>query len=279
MEVQSEEDEGTGGRVLALLFLAAIGTTALGAAWILIGPGKQAPSMETETRESIFAESRSSDQLRNKLYNIQDSRQERDSTLLDPPAIPDKESAPGEEKASAPKRAPSNAERGGSTWKLMKKAENYFFKMKKSKRFKKAKGLQAFRKDFLADPNLAAINDRYYKGHKNAVRFTVEAIKSPAFRKVMKKHMGNADISSFVNQMMGSSSVMRAAKVVSSEFSLKPYMDALPIPGLGSLGSIAGKAKGLKNVPNAKNTMEMMNLDPDLLQVDKIVEKAIKKKR
>ncbi len=278
METQKKEDNEPGGRIVALLVLGVMGTSALGAAWFILSPNKQI-FPHGHSPESIFTESRSSDQLRDRLYNKQDSRQERDSTLLAPPAIPEDGETGKKDKAPPPKRAPSTSERGGSTWKIMKKAENYFFAAKKSKRFKKAKGIQAFRKDFLADPELAAINERYYKKHRNAVRFMVETIKSPAFRKVAKKHITNGDISSFVNKMMGSGSVVKAAKVVSKEFNLKPYIDALPIPGLGSLGSITGKAKGLKSVPNDKATMEMMNLDPDMLNVEKMVEKAKKGKR
>lgn len=256
-----EEEAAAGrGRVAALLVVGAMATTGLSAAWILLSPAKPA-AVPAGNEPGVFAEARAGDLLRERLYNLQDTRVERDSTLENPPELDagaEPDAAPGK-----PARAPSSSERGGSTWKLMKKAENYFFSMKHSKRFKDSKALKDFNRDFLANPELKGINDRYYKEHRNAVRFVVETVKSPGFRSVVKKHVANADVSAFVHAMMGSGSVMLAAKTVSKEFNLKPYLDAMPIPGLGTLGAVNAKGKGLTAPPSSAQTLRMMNLDPE----------------
>jgi hypothetical protein len=278
MPETEDENEGGGSRFAALALIGVMATTALVAAWILLSPEAKnaAPSPD---RTSVFEDARVSERLKEKLHGVQDTRRERESTLETPPALATAEPEPAGEARPPETRAPASSERGGSTWKIMKKAENYFFGLKKSKRFKRSKGIKAFRKDFLADSELAEINRRYYKEHRNAVRFVVETVKSASFRRVAKKHIVNADVSAFVNSMMGSNSVVRAARAVSKEFSLKPYIDALPIPGLGSLGGIKAKGKGLQAPPSERKTMEMMNLDPDALDVNKLLEKSKRKRR
>ncbi|PIP83686.1 MAG: hypothetical protein CO113_03150 [Elusimicrobia bacterium CG_4_9_14_3_um_filter_62_55] len=266
MNEREAEEESGAGRFAALLVVCAMGVAAVVAAWILMAPQKRASAPVAEGG-SVFDEARAGDELRDQLYNLQDTRAPRKSPFE---ILPEPE-ADSDEFRAVPKKtpAPASSERGGATWKLMKKAEDAFFRMKNSKRFKDSKSLNAVKRDFLADPALRGVNERYYTKHRNPVRFVVETVKSPAFGSVAKKHIAESDVAAFVHSMMSSSSVMRAAKAVTQEFSLKPYIDALPIPGLGSLGAINAKGKGLTAPPSSAQTLKMMNLDPKLLELEK----------
>lgn len=276
------------GRLAALgglLFFTFTGVVGL---LILLMPGRKAPPAAPSadfpggSAPSVFGDTRSSARLQAEMAGRGMSELERASSIdkLKGMGEIDARLKSAEERLAAARARLARSSRGGSTWSLVKRAENLYFSFKKSERFKNSKALARWKSDFLSYPDLKEINGDYYNKDGSTIGFLTKTLRSPNFGKVVAKNINQPDIREFLNRMAGDADVMKAAKVLTADYGLQAAMDELKLPGLGSIGQMkkAGEEfKSGKREVGGKAAMEMMGLDADMLDPDKAVQKALQK--
>lgn len=143
--------------------------------------------------------------------------------------------------APARTRRPSGSASSGrrtstKTKASMKRAEKLYYKLVNHRRFKESKSIKRFRKEYLNDPHLRRINERYQRD-ADAVRFMVDSVKSPNFLKLVAKHVNEPDISAFVKTMMRSPNVIKVSQRVSKEHGLEDRVDDFVKVGLPNMAN------------------------------------------
>lgn len=254
------------------------------AALFVFGPRPgSAPSSSQAESSSVFDDTRSSAELQSRIAAQQAAGWDRGSALDSPGKRRAAMSAEIEarlrevELRLARTRAQlARGRRGGSTWSIVKKAEDAYFRLKNSKRFKDSKALKEFRKEFLSYPDLQKLNKDYYEKDGSTIKFIRDTLKSPNFGQVVKKHINQPDVHAFFTSMAGSADVMQAAKVMTKEYGLRAAIDKLTLPGLGSMGQLKKSGEQMKKSggASADKAAEMLGIDPDMLDMGAVMRKA-----
>ncbi len=129
------------------------------------------------------------------------------------------EGPPPPPKAAAPRTDPS-----------LKKAEEIYYAVKNSPRFRNSKVIQEWKRDFLASRDLAAIEARYRKD-RNARRFISEMVRSPDFKKMLGKYAPRPDLQAFLKEMAGKEAVTSAAGLFSEDGAVMGIFKSLRLSG------------------------------------------------
>jgi hypothetical protein len=267
------------GGLLFMVFSGVIGVL------VILAPSPSVVSKAEPTEpapiSSVFGDSRSSAQLQAEISGQLLRGNERGSGIdkLQSGQAVDSRLKAAEERLARARARLAKAEKGGSTWSVVKKAENLYFKYKNSEQFKNSPGIRKWKREFLSYPDLAKINDDYYNKDGSTINFIRNSLASPNFGKVVSANINRPDVRSFFNSMAGNPGVMRAAKVMMNEHGLKAAIEKLSLPGIGSIGRMrkAGEEfrSGKKEI-TGENAMELMGMDPSMLDPDKAVQKALK---
>ena len=136
-----------------------------------------------------------------------------------PLSVVPEEGAPPPPKAAAPRTDP-----------LLKKAEEVYYAVKNSPRFRNSKVISEWKRDFLASRDLAAIEARYRKD-RDARRFISEMVRSPDFKKMLGKYAPRPDLQAFLKEMAGKEAVTSAAGLFSEDGAVMGIFKSLRIPG------------------------------------------------
>lgn len=269
-------EEGSN-RLLVLGVLLALISTGLIGLFVIMGPRRGGiPRVSRDARapassSSVFASNKRSDRLQANLTGRRFSRRERGSALDGLPKFASGGRSPGAKGASR-----DAGRSGGSLRRLMRRAERFYFRLKKSARFRNAKGLRAFRKDFLSHRDLLLINAKY-EVDRDPIKFIRGALKSPNVGALVRKHINQPDVNAFTARMMSSPDVMKASKSLIKEHNLQQDIDNLRVPGIGSKNELTEKYRAGK-MGSTADTMKSLGYDPDMLDINKMLKKARKKR-
>ncbi|MFH2202393.1 MAG: hypothetical protein ABIJ96_04720 [Elusimicrobiota bacterium] len=91
------------------------------------------------------------------------------------------------------------------------RAVSFYYKLKNSEKFRNSPLVREWKRDFLAYPDLQAVNRKYQKD-RDALEFMVGMTKSPNFRQLLKKHLSRPEAQDFLRQMKSSDAVKDSAK-------------------------------------------------------------------
>ncbi|MEE8425128.1 MAG: hypothetical protein V3S11_04840 [Elusimicrobiota bacterium] len=268
----SEENSN---RLIVLGVLLALISTGLIGLLVIIGPRRGGtPRASRDARapaaSSVFESNKRFDRLQANLTGRRFSRRERGSALDDLPKL--ERLAPGGRTPAGAARGAGR--RGGSLRRLMRRAERFYFRLKKSARFRNAKGLRAFRKDFLSHRDLLLINAKY-EVDRDPIKFIRGALKSPHVGALVRKHINQPDVNAFTSRMMSSPDVMKASKSLIKEHHLQKDIDNLRVPGIGSKNELSEKYRAGK-MGSTADTMKSLGYDPDMLDVNKMLRRTEK---
>jgi len=278
-------DDRKGGIVILIGMMFVLGTGAVALRLLLSSSGSSSPP---PPRATVFDDTRSSAELQGRMEGREMAAAERRKSSLDQaPRLKAKAGTDARrdrmDRLLAKMQARIDKARkslpGGRNWSIVKKAEQVYFKNKNGGRYKKATGIKKWKNDFLSYPDLKKINDDYYNKDGSAINFIRRTLGSPNFGRVVKKNINKPDVHSFLMSMMGSPSVTKASKTMTKEYGLGPALDRLRIPGIGSMGQLkkGGKEFQKGKAMTVENTFEMLGMDKDLLDPNKLIQKGTKK--
>ena len=154
-------------------------------------------------------------------------RRETPAPLLAPASGPLLSVVPEDAGPQAPKPATPKSDP------LLKRAEETYYAVKNSPRFRNSKVIQEWKRDFLASPDLAAIEARYRKD-RDARRFIRDMARSPHFKKMLGKYAPRPDLQAFLKEMAGKEAVSAAAGLFSEDGAVMGVFKNLRIPGVAS---------------------------------------------
>ncbi|MBI5244947.1 MAG: hypothetical protein HY922_14870 [Elusimicrobia bacterium] len=167
------------------------------------------------------------------------------------------------DKNTAAARPEPSAKQGEKTW--LKKAEDLYYQMKKSRRFKNSKALRNWKKEFLSHPDLAAIDARYQRD-RDAGRYIKEMVRSPSFRGMLGKYLVSPDMQAFIKELAMKPAVMAAGPGVLEDKTVMDTVMALKIPGLPPVSRLLelGRQTSSAGSKNTSAAIDQMKKNPAL---------------
>lgn len=145
------------------------------------------------------------------------------------------------EPSSRERRAPSRGKRTRSARDLTRKerrrvskAVRLYYKLKDRPRFKRSKVVREWKRDFLIYPDLRAINARYQRD-RDAVRFVAATVRSPNFKKMLRKYIGTPDVQAFMRIMSGSKTVSAASPAFTKDAKVASLLETLTVSTLSGM--------------------------------------------
>ncbi|MEI8191503.1 MAG: hypothetical protein WCI75_17450, partial [candidate division NC10 bacterium] len=148
------------------------------------------------------------------------------------------------------------------------KAEDVYYELKKSRRFKNSKTIQGWKREFLSNPDLAAIDARYRRDGDGA-RFVKDMARSANFRGMLGRYIAAPDIQAFIKELAMKPPVMAAGRTVMDDQAVMDTVKSLKIPGLPSISRMMdlGAQIDSAGARNTSEAVEKMKKNPALQQM------------
>ncbi|HAH08276.1 MAG TPA: hypothetical protein DCM05_17410 [Elusimicrobia bacterium] len=171
----------------------------------------------------------------------------------------------GPRTAQPPAQA-AQAPAAASSW--MERAENLYYKLKKSSRFRSSTAIKGWKKEFLGHADLAAIDARYRKDG-DASRFIKDMARSPNFRSMLGRYLVVPDFQEFVKELAMKPDVMAAGKTVLDDAAVMDTLKSLKVPGLPPIGQMMEMGKQIQDsgAKDSSAAIQQMKSNPALQQM------------
>ena len=174
---------------------------------------------------------------------------------------------PGKAERQAPPVRSEGASRPGpGSW--MDKAEDAYYQLKKSQRFKNSKVISDWKREFLSHPDLAAIDARYRRDGDGA-RFLKGMVRSGNFRQMLGRYLAVPDMQAFIKELAAKPAVMAAGRTVLDDQAVMDTVKSIQIPGLPPVSRMMDLGKEIESAGarNTSDAIDKMRKNPALQQM------------
>ncbi|MFA6030234.1 MAG: hypothetical protein WC969_10295 [Elusimicrobiota bacterium] len=120
----------------------------------------------------------------------------------------------------------------------LRAAARLYFKLKSSPRFRSSETIRKWKQEFLAQPDLRALDARYRRDG-DAAAFLKGLARSPNLRPLLARHIAEPDAQAFVKELAAKPETLSAARSLGSDDAVRAALRGLKVPGLPSLDAAA----------------------------------------
>ncbi|MBI4386535.1 MAG: hypothetical protein HY551_04075 [Elusimicrobia bacterium] len=158
--------------------------------------------------------------------------------------------------------APPDVLRGQTAARVtLPRTSSAFIHLQRQDKYRKSKALRAWRRDFLAYPDLAQINRKYWRD-RDAGAFIVATLKSPNFASLFKRYATRSELRDFTREMISAPGVLAEAQPLLTNPSVMAAAKNFSIPGLPPLGNLMNL--GQRFSTDEAQALREMEKDPRL---------------
>jgi len=153
---------------------------------------------------------------------------------------------------SAPARAEAGPRSAAGPW--MDKAQDAYYQLKKSQRFRNSRVILDWKREFLSHGDLAAIDARYRRDG-DAARFLKDMVRSASFRQMLGRYIGMPDMQAFIKELAEKPAVMAAGSGVLDDRAVMDTVKSIQVPGLPPVSRLMDLGRQIDGA-GAKNTSD-----------------------